>query len=341
MHIGIIGTGWISRQFADAVQRQQGAQLAGVLSRTRDSAERFKLSGEAYPAYGDIEEFLADPRIDTVYIASPNSMHYSQAAKAIDAGKNVIVEKPAFSNPAEFAKIEMLLQRHPRVRFFEAARHIHTDAFRSIAQQVGNMGAISGAVLSYMKYSSKYDAFLAGETPNIFTARFSGGALQDLGVYLAYDAIALFGAPLAAQYHPLLLSTGTDAMGTGVLHYQHFDATLLISKTVNSRFGSEIYAGRQTLSFDNGGDLGSVRLVEGDGTVQEICRSATGNPMSEEVRDFTEVIQAPDEPANQSRYLRWLRQSREVCATLWQMRQSAGIHSPADDSGQLTNAAER
>ena len=331
MNVGIIGTGWISRQFADAVHQQQGARLAGILSRTRESAERFRRPDETYPAYDDIEEFLADPQIDTVYIASPNSMHYGQATKAISAGKNVIVEKPAFSNPAEFAKIEALLLQHPHVRFFEAARHIHTDAFRSIASQVEDMGAISGAVFSYMKYSSKYDAFLAGETPNIFTAQFSGGALQDLGVYLVYDAIALFGAPLSAEYHPLLLSTGADAMGTGVLHYQHFDVTLLISKTVNSQFGSEIYAGRQILSFGNGGDLGNVRLVESDGTVREICQSPTGNPMSEEVRDFTDAIQTPTEPAQQSRYSRWLKESREVCETLWQMRQSAGIRFPADD----------
>jgi hypothetical protein len=123
-------------------------------------------------------------------------------------------------------------------------------------------------------------------------------------------------------------------MGTGVLHYQHFDVTLLISKTVNSQFGSEIYAGRQILSFGNGGDLGSVRLVESDGTVREICQSPTGNPMSEEVRDFTDVTQAPTEPAQQSRYSRWLKESREVCETLWQMRQSAGIHFPADDGGE-------
>ncbi|MCH4208923.1 Gfo/Idh/MocA family protein [Bifidobacterium sp.] len=332
MHIGIIGTGWISRQFADAVHQQQGAQMAGILSRTRESAERFKYPDEAYPAYDDIEEFLADSKIDTVYIASPNSMHYSQAAKAISVGKNVIVEKPAFSNPTEFAKIETLLRHHPQVRFFEAARNIHTDTFRSIAEQVENMGQVGGAVFSYMKYSSKYDAVLAGTAPNVFTAQFSGGALQDLGVYPVYDAIALFGPPHSAEYHCLLLPTGTDAMGTGVLHYQHFDVTLLISKTVNSRFGSEIYAGRQTLSFGNGGDLGSVRLMEDDGTVQEICPSPTGNPMSGEVRDFTDVIQAPAEPANQSRYLRWLKTSREVCETLWQMRQSAGIHFPADDA---------
>jgi predicted dehydrogenase len=334
MNVGIIGTGWISRQFADAVRQQQGARLAGILSRTREAAEGFRRPDETYPAYDDIEEFLADSQIDTVYIASPNSMHYGQAAKAISAGKNVVVEKPAFSNPAEFAKIESLLLQHPHVRFFEAARHIHTDAFRSIANQVEGMGAISGAVFSYMKYSSKYDAFLAGETPNIFTARFSGGALQDLGVYLVYDAIALFGAPLSAQYHPLLLPTGTDAMGTGVLHYQHFDVTLLISKTVNSQFGSEIYAGRQILSFGNGGDLGNVRLVEGDGTVREICKAATGNPMSEEVQDFTDAIQAPTEPAQQARYSRWLKESREVCETLWQMRQGTGIRFPADDGDE-------
>lgn len=76
--------------------------------------------------------------------------------------------------------------------------------------------------------------------------------------------------------------------------------------------------------------------MEGDGTVREICKASTGNPMRDEVCEFTEVIQAPDEPANQSRYSRWLKESRDVCKTLWQLRQSAGIRFPADDAERIT-----
>ena len=44
----------------------------------------------------DLKTFFNITHMDTIYIASPNSLHFSQAKQAILAGKNVIVEKPAF-----------------------------------------------------------------------------------------------------------------------------------------------------------------------------------------------------------------------------------------------------
>ena len=44
----------------------------------------------------DLKTFFNIAHMDTVYIASPNSLHFSQTKQAILAGKNVIVEKPAF-----------------------------------------------------------------------------------------------------------------------------------------------------------------------------------------------------------------------------------------------------
>ena len=43
--------------------------------------------------------------MDTVYIASPNSLHFEQAKQAILAKKNVIVEKPAFQHLMRWQKL--------------------------------------------------------------------------------------------------------------------------------------------------------------------------------------------------------------------------------------------
>lgn len=66
-----------------------------------------------------------------------------------------------------------------------------------------------------MKYSSRYDQVLAGEVPNIFSTRFSGGALMDLGVYLVYATIGWFGMPSEVHYFPRKISTGVDGLGWG------------------------------------------------------------------------------------------------------------------------------
>jgi predicted dehydrogenase len=48
---------------------------------------------------------LQSAKLDVVYIASPNSLHFAQAKQAILAGKSVIVEKPAFSTKEEMDEI--------------------------------------------------------------------------------------------------------------------------------------------------------------------------------------------------------------------------------------------
>ena len=100
--LGIIGTGWISDQFIEACAKTGMYRLTTVYSRTLQKAEEF---GKKYLADGeyfdDLEKFFAEGSFDTVYIASPNSLHFAQSVMAINAGKNVIVEKPACANLKE------------------------------------------------------------------------------------------------------------------------------------------------------------------------------------------------------------------------------------------------
>ena len=155
--LGIIGTNWITGQFVDAARESESFKLTAVYSRTADKADQFKTKYHAPEAtsYTDLDGFMNANEFETVYIASPNSLHFEQAKQAILAGKNVIVEKPAFSNPAEMAAMQTLLKQHPDQFLFEAARHIHEANFKIVQQAINALPAINGATLSYMKYSKK------------------------------------------------------------------------------------------------------------------------------------------------------------------------------------------
>jgi 1,5-anhydro-D-fructose reductase (1,5-anhydro-D-mannitol-forming) len=89
-----IGTGRVSRQMADAVNRAEGAQLHGVLSRRAESADAFAREHGAPNTYTSLEETLADPGVDIVYVASPNGLHREHVLAAAAAGKHVLCEKP-------------------------------------------------------------------------------------------------------------------------------------------------------------------------------------------------------------------------------------------------------
>jgi len=56
-------------------------------------------------AYGSLKELLADPKVDVVLVSVPNDLHRPMVIKALEAGKNVVCEKPVALNSREFQKM--------------------------------------------------------------------------------------------------------------------------------------------------------------------------------------------------------------------------------------------
>ncbi|EOR84309.1 Gfo/Idh/MocA family protein [Latilactobacillus sakei] len=327
--LGIIGTNWITGQFVNAARDAEAFKLTAVYSRTEEKADQFKTDYTAPDAntYTTLDGFFESRDFETVYIASPNSLHFKQAKQAIEAGKNVIVEKPAFSNPDEMADMIAILADHPDQFLFEAARQIHEANFKIVQDAIAKLPSINGATLSYMKYSSRYDAVLAGEEPNIFSPHFSGGALQDLGVYVVYAALSWFGQPITVDYQAEMLPTKVDGKGVATLHYPDYDVTLIFGKTVDSYLTSEIYGGQSTIVLDNAGTIGQVDLYEDGGQkITSLGEQSLANPMMAEAATFATIIANHDT----KRYHELLQLSQSVNAVLYQLRQSAGIQFDAD-----------
>lgn len=328
--LGIIGTSWITAMFIDAVIKTKAYDLTTVYSRSQASSEKFLASLDLDTDNVDVVTTLSDlyQNIDVVYIASPNALHFEQAKVAIQSGVHVIVEKPSFSNPTEFEKIESLLATHPDVRLFEAARHVHQPNFKAIQETVAKMDQLQGATLVYQKYSSRYDAYLAGQEPNVLTREFSAGALYDLGVYPIYAALAVYGAPNAVQYLPRLLSKGADGSGVANLFYDNFNVTVIFGKTTNSYLPSEFYGLKDTISVSNIAELEKVTYYDGEGNNNHLGDVPEENPMIRESQDFANIINDPTK--NHAEYSQWFQLAKQVNQTLFDLRQSAGIEFPAD-----------
>ncbi|GMA69411.1 oxidoreductase [Leuconostoc litchii] len=328
--LGIIGTSWITAMFLDAAVQTKAYELTTVYSRSQEKGQKF-LSSLAFNTENvDVVTTLSDlyQNVDAVYIASPNALHFEQAKVAIQSGVHAIVEKPLFSNPAEFKQIENLLATHPDVLLFEAARHVHQPNFKLIQSIVKKMPKLQGATLVYQKYSSRYDAYLAGEEPNVLTKKYSAGALYDLGVYPIYAALAIYGAPNAVQYLPTLLRNGVDGNGVANLFYSGFNVTVIFGKTSNSYLSSEFYGLKDTISVSNIAELESVIYHDSAGQVNSVGAKPENNPMVREAQDFANIINDPIE--NHAEYNQWLQLAKQVNQTLFDLRQSAEIEFPAD-----------
>lgn len=101
----VIGYGGMGSWHARKIKNEMGeyAQLVGIYDinpERRDVAEE-----NGIHAYSSREELLADERIDLVTIATPNDVHKEIAIAAMEAGKNVISEKPVAMNSAELEEM--------------------------------------------------------------------------------------------------------------------------------------------------------------------------------------------------------------------------------------------
>jgi predicted dehydrogenase len=106
LKVGLIGAGNLARwAHLPSLKKTPGVSLHAVCStsgaRGNTYARRF---GASYFC-SDYEEILKDPDIDVVMILSRNQYHYSEALKALQAGKHVFVEKPMALTEDECRKL--------------------------------------------------------------------------------------------------------------------------------------------------------------------------------------------------------------------------------------------
>ena len=129
------------------------------------AAERREYVKTMYPAIrvtDHVEEVLQDPKIDAVVIATPVASHFDLAVKALEAGKNILVEKPMARSVAEVETIGRLAQKRSRVAmaghtflFNAAVRHIRKLIDSG---EVGNIRYIYSHRLNLGRIRSDVDA---------------------------------------------------------------------------------------------------------------------------------------------------------------------------------------
>lgn len=289
-----MGTNWITDSFIEGAINSGEWNLTAVYSRTEEKARAF---GEKYGEltyFTDIEEMGKSDALDAVYIASPNALHYQHAVSLLKNKKHVIVEKPIFSTVAELEHAHQIA-RENNVFLFEAARHIQEPNFKRLQENIEKVGTIHGATLAYMKYSSRYDQVLNGEEPNIFSLKFSGGSIVDLGVYPLYSAITLFGEPVKATYFASKLPTGVDGLGPIILEYPTFNITIIQGKNSQSFLPSEIYGQKGTLIVDPLTGIEKITFYDNATKEEtELAGSVVANDMQFEAAEFARIIEQSD-----------------------------------------------
>ena len=219
--LGTIGSGAIVHAILNNVKIIDGIRLVAVYSRKKETGEQLAEEYGVKNVYTDIEEFLSDKEINTVYIAVPNLLHYEQTKKALLAGKHVICEKP-FCTKVEQAKELVALAKERQLFLVDAVPTTFLPNFEILKRELSKIGKIKLVQSNYSQYSSRYDQVLKGEVPNIFNPEYAGGCLMDINFYNIYLNIALFGKPQKAVYYPNIYENLADTSGIMIMQYDGF-----------------------------------------------------------------------------------------------------------------------
>src|SRR3954471_14495756 len=96
---GLIGASTIAREWmVDAIRAQNGSDVVAVMSTDAGRGKTFAQANRIASHYSRVEDLLADPHVDAVYISTTNELHKAQTLAAAAAGKHVLCEKPLALN---------------------------------------------------------------------------------------------------------------------------------------------------------------------------------------------------------------------------------------------------
>lgn len=225
----------IVQDFLKSRESEKGLQdrieLVSIWGRTPEKTGALKEAYGIGKTFDDYDQFL-NSGIDTVYVALPNHLHYAYARRALEAGKNVILEKP-FTLHYDSSEELFRIAEENGASIYEAITTQYSPDYQKIGDLIEHLGEIRMLQGNYSQYSSRYERFQKGEMPDAFNPEKGGGALGDLNIYNIHMAAGLFGRPEKVAYFPNL-QRGADTSGVLLLYYPDFKAVLTAAKDSSS-----------------------------------------------------------------------------------------------------------
>lgn len=187
--VGLMAYGMSGKIFhAPFLELHKGFELVAVVERSKNKAV------VDYPTvitYRSNDELLADESLELIVVNTPNYTHYEYAKASLNAGKNVLIEKPFSVTRAEAEELFSLAFRKGLKVLAYQNRRFDSDflAVQNVVKS-GRLGKITEAHLRFDRYRNEISEkkFKEEQIPG-------AGIFYDLGAHMIDQAIALFGIP--------------------------------------------------------------------------------------------------------------------------------------------------
>lgn len=320
MKLGILGTGMIVKDLLTTFHRLtfEKVEILAV-PQAKEEVEalckEYHLDGYTF----DYDQML-DSDIDTIYVALPNFLHFSFAKKALEHGKNVIIEKPITANITELKILEKLAKKQGKI-MLEAMNIHYLPAYQEVKKYLNQVGKVKIVSFNYSQYSSRYNAFKEGTVLPAFDYHKAGGALMDLNVYNIHGIVGLFGTPKEVFYQANV-EKGIDTSGILTLDYDTFKVVSIGAKDCKAPVVSTIQGDggvirmnvpiNQLTEFSYMDNTGDERIIETDKQTHRLYY---------EFEEFIRIIKENDiDKANQM-----LQISMTASEIMSKAREQAGV----------------
>lgn len=259
---GLCAFGMSGKVFhAPFLKEHPGFFLSAVVERSKEE------SREKYPEatiYRSVEEMLQNAEVELVIINTPVQTHYEYAKKALEAGKNIIVEKPFTVNVSEAEELVNLAEEKGLFLSVYQNRRFDRD-FLKVKEVLnsGQLGNIKETEIRFDRFRTKPSGKQHKESPD----QVGSGSLHDLGAHLVDQAVQYFG-------YPEKLFADVFSMKGSAFANDYFEILLYYKNDLRVRLKSSVFTKEDHYAYKIHGDKGTFLQERTDNQENELVAGA-------------------------------------------------------------------
>lgn len=278
VNVGLCAFGMSGKVFhAPFLKEHPGFFLSAVVERSKEDSK------EKYPdakIYRSVEEMLENADIELVVVNTPVQTHFEYTKKALEAGKNVIVEKPFTVNVSEAEELVNLAEE--KGLFLSVYQNRRFDRDYLQVQKIINeekLGNIKEVEIRFDRFRTTASGKAHKENPEAT----GSGSLHDLGSHLVDQAVQYFGFPEK-------LFADVFSMKGKEFANDYFEIILFYQNDLRVRLKSSVFTKEAHYAYAVHGEKGSFLQERTDNQENELVAGA----IPDYGEDWTQPLQEAD-----------------------------------------------
>ncbi|SUX44709.1 Gfo/Idh/MocA family oxidoreductase [Chryseobacterium indoltheticum] len=292
--VGLCAFGMSGKVFhAPFLKEHPGFFMSAVVERSKEDSK------EKYPdaeIYRSVEEMLENADIEVVVVNTPVQTHFEYVKMALDAGKNVIVEKPFTVTVSEAEELVNLAEN--KNLFLSVYQNRRFDRDYLQVQKVlaeGKLGNVRETEIRFDRFRTEPSGKEHKENPE----QNGSGSMHDLGSHLVDQAVQLFGFPDK-------LFADVFSMKGEAYANDYFEILLYYKNDLRVRLKSSVFTKEEHFAYKIHGDKGSFLQERTDNQENELAAGtipAYGKEWMEPLKESDGILTYLNENSETKRVL--------------------------------------